>query len=149
MLPAGMIAGVCAATCALASTPAVMSHVSVYKIARDGHIAPLRGAPFRGEKIEYRATYTNLSHGSVNNLHATLRVPTGLFLIKALNSPVPSTSIDGLRFHRLVLRSTGAASVGYPVVFEHGRSYHFLRWNISHLTPGMTRVVYAVFTVGR
>lgn len=149
MLPAAAIAGIFAVTSAFAATPAVMSHVSVYTIARDGHLVPLRGTPYRGEKIEYRVTYTNLSHGTVNNLHATLRVPTGLFLVKALDFPVPSTSVDGLRFHRLVLRSTGAASYGQPVVFEHGQSYRFLRWKLSYLTPGRTRVVYAVFTVGR
>ena len=40
-------------------------------------------------------------------------------------------------------------SAGYPVVFEHGRSHRFLRWNVSYLNPGRTQVVYAVFTVGR
>lgn len=148
-LSVGIITGVFAASAAFAATPGVMSHVSVYTIARDGHIEPLLGAPHRGQKVEYRVTYTNLSHSLVNNLHATLRIPSGLILVKTLNSPRPSASMDDLRFHRLVLRSTGAAATGYPAVFEPRHSYRVLRWNLPYLTPGMTRVVYAVFTVGR
>ncbi len=66
---------------------------------RYGHVERVHGAIVNGEKIEYRATYTNLSHSSVHNLPATLVVPKGLFLLKAKRAAVVSR--DGRAFHNL------------------------------------------------
>lgn len=144
---AGILASTCLATSAFASVPTVLSHVSAYKVDKDGHVEQVHGAVTRGDTIEYRVTYTNLSHGSIRNLPATLTVPNGLFLVKAKRTP--SVSVDGRAFHKLELTGSAFARAGAPVASEKATAYRFLRWNVSYLAPGRTEVVYAVFRVGK
>lgn len=146
---ASLIAGVFLAVPAFASVPAVFSHVSAYKVDKGGHVEPIHGAVVRGEKVEYRATYTNLSHGSVHDLPATLSVPDGLYLVKAKNSPSPSVSLDGRAFHKLVLKGSQRSASGTRPVDNEGAHCRFIRWNVPDLPPGRTQVVYAVFRVGK
>lgn len=146
---AGILAGTSLITGAFASVPAVASHVSAYKVDKDGHVEHVHGAAIRGEKIEYRLTYTNLSHRSIRNLPATLTVPDGLFLVTAKSAPSPSASLDGREFHKLALAGSEFSASGVAVAAERNAHYRALRWNVSYLAPGRTQVVYAVFRVGK
>lgn len=146
---AGILAGAGLVTAAFASAPAVTSHLSAYKIDKSGRVERIHGNAVRGEKIEYRLTYTNLSHRSIRNLPATLTVPDGLFLVQAKSAPSPSASLDGRKFHKLALTGSDLATSGAPVAAEKNTHYRVLRWNVSYLAPGRTQVVYAVFRVGR
>lgn len=146
---AGILAASGLVTGAFASVPAVTSHVSAYKVDKDGHIERIHGAAVRGEKIEYRVTYTNLSHRSIRNLPATLTVPGGLILVEAKNAPSPSASLDGRKFRKLALIGAEFSTAGAPVAAERNAHYRALRWNVSYLAPGRTQVVYAVFRVAK
>lgn len=146
---AGVLAGTGLAAAAFASVPAVTSHLAAYKIDKDGHVERVHGGAVRGEKIEYRLTYTNLSHRSIRNLPATLAVPAGLFLVQAKSAPSPSASLDGREFHKLALTGSDLSASGAPVAAEKNAHYRALRWNVSYLAPGRTQVVYAVFRVGK
>lgn len=136
---AALLASACLATTAFASAPAVVSHVSAYKVDKSGHVEQIHGNVVRGEKVEYRATYTNLSHAFVRDLPATLIVPKGLFLVKAKGAA--AVSFDGREFYRLAM--TGST----PAAPETKTPYRYIRWNVPYLAPGRTQVVYAVFRV--
>lgn len=146
---ASVVAAAALIGCAFASVPAVASHVSAYKVDKDGHVERVHGAAVRGEKIEYRVTYTNLSHKSIRNLPATLTVPGGLLLVEAKSAPSPSASLDGRKFRKLTLTGSEFSGSGAPVAAEKNAHYRALRWNVSYLAPGRTQVIYAVFRVGR
>ena len=98
-----------------------------------------------GEVIEYRATYKNVSNGSVRNLVATLPIPKGTEYQAKTANPVSGVeaSIDNITFATVPLMDSTKKQEISP------KLYRALRWKVSTLKANEAIVVSARVKVGQ
>jgi hypothetical protein len=118
------------------STPGVVNaNTKVMKIMKNGagrevavpanHIAP-------GDVIEYHTTYTNTTAQPVNDINATVSLPSGVQLV-SLNSPLPTFATTGGDTYQTIQQ------VGNTVVVQE--NYSGLKWNLANLNANGNQTV--------
>jgi hypothetical protein len=118
------------------STPGVVNaNTKVMKIMKNSagrevavpanHIAP-------GDVIEYHTTYTNTTAQPVNDINATVSLPSGVQLV-SLNSPLPTFATTGGDTYQTIQQ------VGNTVVVQE--NYSGLKWNLANLNANGNQTV--------
>lgn len=99
-----------------------------------------------GDVLEYRVTYTNISEDTLNDVTATLPVPTtGVEYLAATAHPAPvEASTSGTRFAPTPLKRVVRLPDGkYQQQLVPASEYRFLRWPLGELSPGASKTVSA------
>ena len=136
-----LVAQANAAPTVAAKKEAVQINLELFKIvAKDGKetlVAAKETKP--GEILEYRATYKNVSNGSVRNLVATLPIPKGTEYQAKTANPVSGVeaSIDSVTFAAVPLMDSTKKQEISP------KLYRALRWKVSTLKANEAIVVSA------